>query len=373
MNIHESTAGFEAWLRGQLADRGKCDAAALMGKHAAMRKEGAHAFLRGTFYRWAQLWQEVRDGGSKVAAAGDTHVENFGTWRDREGRLVWGVNDFDEACELPWTSDLVRLGVSAMLALQKLENFTLSADDACDAILDGYAQAVTSGDATPLVLAEKHSVLREFALKLILSKPPEKFWKKKEEKLEAPQNMPGDARTALNANLLDGSLKVEFLQPKPGDPPGMGSRGKRRFYALAMWKGAKILREAKPVVPSAMAWAKADDAGPGLAEMLIAPRRCPDPFQKIQGKWVVRRLAADSSKIELEDLAGVGADQDMERKVFESMGAEIGNLHLGSISAAKLRGELDARGADAKWLRKTAKDWTKKVKEDFAEFCRKDD
>ena len=100
-----------------------------------MKKEGAHAFLRGTFYRWAELWKDVPDGGSKVAAAGDTHVENFGTWRDEEGRLVWGVNDFDEACELPWTSDLVRLGVSAMLALGTLKNFKLSAEDACDAIL----------------------------------------------------------------------------------------------------------------------------------------------------------------------------------------------------------------------------------------------
>jgi hypothetical protein len=150
----------------------------------------------------------------------------------------------------------------------------------------------------------------------------------------------------------------------------MGSRGKRRFYALAMWNGAKILREAKPVVPSAMAWARAGAAGPGLAEMLISPRRCPDPFQEIRGKWVVRRLAADSSKIELDDLNGAGADERMAQKVFASMGAEIGNLHLGSISAAKLRGELAARGSDARWLRKATKDWTQTVKDDFAEFCR---
>jgi hypothetical protein len=371
MNIHESTAAFEAWLRKQLSDRGTCDDSALLGKHADMKKEGAHAFLRGTFYRWAELWKDVTDGGSNVAASGDTHVENFGTWRDEEGRLIWGVNDFDEACELPWTSDLVRLGVSAMLALGKLENFKLSGEGGCDAIWAGYAEAVSSGNAAPLVLAEKHDVLRDFALKLILSKPPEKFWKKKEEKLRPAQNIPRDARTALQAQLLDGAINVEFLQPKPGDPPGMGSRGKRRFYALAMWKGAKLLREAKPVVPSAMAWARADDAGPGLAEILKSPRRCPDPFQEIRGKWIVRRLAADSSKIELEDLDGAGADEAMERKVFESMGAEIANLHLRSISATKLHGELNARGSDATWLRKAAKDWSKRVKEDFAEFCSK--
>jgi len=371
MNIHESTAAFEAWLRDQLADRGRCDDEALLGKHADMKTQGAHAFLRGTFYRWAELWKGVRDGGSRVAAVGDTHVENFGTWRDREGRLVWGVNDFDEACELPWTSDLVRLGVSAMLALDVLEDFKLSAQDACNTIWRGYAEVVTSGDAAPLVLAEKHDVLRDFALKLILSTPPKKFWKKKDEKLELAQNMPAEAKTALQAQLLPGAVNVEFLQPKPGVPPGMGSRGKRRFYALAIWNGAKILREAKPVVRSAMAWARADDVGRGLAEMLISARRCPDPFQEIRGKWIVRRLAADSSKIELEDLDRAGADEHMKRKVFESMGAEIGNLHLGSISATRLRDEVNARDSDGRWLRKAADDWSKQVKDDFAEFCGK--
>lgn len=64
MNIHESTAAFEDWLHDQLSDRGKCDDEALLGKHADMKKEGAHAFLRGTFYRWAELWKDVTDGGS---------------------------------------------------------------------------------------------------------------------------------------------------------------------------------------------------------------------------------------------------------------------------------------------------------------------
>ena len=85
---------------------------------------------------------------------------------------------------------------------------------------------------------------------------------------------------ALQEKLMNGAVNAVFLQPKSSDPPGMGSRGKRRFYALATWRGAKILREAKPVVPSAMAWARAGDAGPGLAEMLTSPRRCPDPFRK---------------------------------------------------------------------------------------------
>src|SRR5256714_4043508 len=152
IGIVAATTRYEAWL----SERVPLVKPDLELKHHAM-SAGIFPFLRATFYRWAPRWRAlVGDvaAAPTVLAVGDTHVENFGTWRDAEGRLVWGVNDFDEACELPWTSDLVRLGVSATLALDKLKNFKLSAGDACDAIWDGYAKAV-GGDASPLVLAER--------------------------------------------------------------------------------------------------------------------------------------------------------------------------------------------------------------------------
>ena len=53
-----------------------------------------------------------------MLAVGDIHLENFGTWRDADGRLVWGVNDFDEAAEMPYALDLIRLATSALVARQ---------------------------------------------------------------------------------------------------------------------------------------------------------------------------------------------------------------------------------------------------------------
>ena len=50
-------------------------------------------FLRATFYRWLQLWPTIcgaLDDAPPVLAVGDLHIENFGTWRDREGRLILG-------------------------------------------------------------------------------------------------------------------------------------------------------------------------------------------------------------------------------------------------------------------------------------------
>src|SRR5207248_373594 len=89
-------------------------------KHERMADpDNPFPFFRGTYYRWVQHWPDVCPelaDAPRVLAVGDLHVENYGTWRDADGRLAWGVNDFDEADELPYTNDLVRLAASARFA-----------------------------------------------------------------------------------------------------------------------------------------------------------------------------------------------------------------------------------------------------------------
>src|SRR5450755_619199 len=115
--IQESTLAYESWLGKQLT----LLTTDLELKHAAMA-EGVFPFMRATFYRWMQRWPMVCPDEAKapeVLAVGDLHVENFGTWRDEEGRLAWGINDFDEACFMPYTIDLVRLATSAHIAVRE--------------------------------------------------------------------------------------------------------------------------------------------------------------------------------------------------------------------------------------------------------------
>ena len=97
-----------------------------------------------------------------MPSVGDLHIENFGTWRDAEGRLVWGVNDVDEACRLPYTNDLVRLGTSAMLAADH-GLFALTRRAVAGANLDGNP---TSHErrGRPLELAERRRWHRRIAL-----------------------------------------------------------------------------------------------------------------------------------------------------------------------------------------------------------------
>jgi uncharacterized protein (DUF2252 family) len=144
MDIKTATQLYEAWLRKEvpLLD------ADLRLKHRRMA-ESPFPFLRATFYRWAQLWPQVcaeLAGAPQLLAIGDIHVENFGTWRDSEGRLIWGVNDFDEVAQIPYTNDLVRLAVSARLAISE-NHLSFDPTDACDAILEAFC----AGGAASLV------------------------------------------------------------------------------------------------------------------------------------------------------------------------------------------------------------------------------
>ena len=142
MNIHKATAQYEAWTAKHLT----LVHADLDLKHARMA-EGRFAFLRATFYRWMQRWEEACPAlgrAPRVLGIGDLHVENFGTWSDAEGRLVWGINDFDEAFDLPYTQDLVRLAASALVAAQEGRP-EIVPHAVSEAILAGYREALASG------------------------------------------------------------------------------------------------------------------------------------------------------------------------------------------------------------------------------------
>src|SRR6266705_2672130 len=117
MNVVRATKAYEAWVGRQIP----LVAADLTRKHKAMAA-AAFPFLRATFYRWVELWAATclaLAETPEVLAVGDLHVENFGTWRDAEGRLIWGVNDFDEAAPMPYALGLVRLAASALLACEE--------------------------------------------------------------------------------------------------------------------------------------------------------------------------------------------------------------------------------------------------------------
>jgi hypothetical protein len=345
-DIHQATRAYETWLRRQI----KVVEADLRHKHQRMA-ESPFVLLRGTFYRWLQLWPVVCEklaDAPRVLSVGDLHVENFGTWRDAEGRLVWGVNDVDDACVLPYTQDLVRLATSALLAIEA-EHFTLPPAQACLAILEGYRASLERG-GNPLVLAERRRWLRAIALGEL--RDPVNFW----------------GRMLMNkaARGQEARQPVKLMQgimPR-GTPPervlrrvaGVGSLGRPRYVALADWGGGLIAREAKAWVPSAGA---PDQSAYSEGKKLLARGvRVPDPFFNERNGWILRRLAPDCSRIELAELPR----RRDEGKLLRAMGWETANLHLGSPTSRVLKHLGERKG---RWLLRAAARMARAVQDDW--------
>ncbi|WP_127545657.1 DUF2252 domain-containing protein [Actinoplanes sp. OR16] len=106
------------------------------------------AFYRGSaslFY--ADLTGDYRDDSfldertSRVWIHGDLHAENFGTYMNSSGHLVFNVNDFDEAYVGPFSWDLKRFAASVALI--------------------GYSKALSDDNITALVTTFAQSYLTE--------------------------------------------------------------------------------------------------------------------------------------------------------------------------------------------------------------------
>jgi uncharacterized protein (DUF2252 family) len=354
MDIVESTRRYERWLARCVPLR----RADLDLKHRLMA-EDVFSFLRATFYRWAQLWPQTcasLDNAPQVLAVGDLHMENFGTWRDAEGRLIWGVNDFDETVRLPYTQDLVRLATSALLAIGESQ-LRLSIRAACEALVEGYGEALGKGGGA-VVLAERYRWLRDLAIVRLKDQRP--YWQKMRALRTASSRRGTDARRLLRAALPVRGMEARIAYRQAG----LGSLGRLRLVALANWQGGMIAREAKPLAPSAWLWAQGQPLRPArYGELIRRAVRVPDPFLTLHGKWLLRRLAPDCSRIEL---ASLPRGQD-ELRLLWMMGWETANMHLGTpMQRARILADLGRRKRG--WLLKAAAAMADAVERDWRKW-----
>jgi hypothetical protein len=355
-NIVSATKDFETWVGGHIP----LVRTQLSEKHRKMAADPVQ-FLRGTFYRWAQLFPDAcpdLDKAVTVLAVGDLHIASFGTWRDGFGRLIWGVDDFDEAYPLPYASDLVRLAVSAVLDASDGE-IKVNLRNVCDVILDGYRSSLAEC-GRPFVLEEPHKWLRKIALDCL--DVPADFWKKMDALPAAREGIPTDARKAIASFLPSPRLEHRIVRRIAG----IGSLGRPRYVAVADWQGGKIALEAKAATPSACAWAD-HHAGTRIYydAILDTAVRCPDPYVRLCGKWLVRQLAPDSSPIDIETMKGRG-DQD---RLLHAMAWETANVHLGTRQATT-RIMADLKRRPRKWLRSAAQRMVKVTIKDWKEWKR---
>jgi hypothetical protein len=360
-------------------------------------------YLRATFYRWSQWWPTVCEelhNAPLVLGVGDLHVENFGTWRDAEGRLVWGVNDFDECCCLPYTNDLVRLAASARFALEEpetkqllkeakekalskekisepLKQITKNVDqrfrEACSAIISGYRDALDPQRQDvvrkPFVLAEKgaHAWLRNIVLNKLLTKDGEcefdKFLQELTELSNVNGMVPLSAWEALSQSMPEPGVSFRIGKRDAG----LGSLGRQRFTAVVDdWRGGILAREAKALAPSAWLWWTEERKNTTeilCEEGLRHAVRARDPWTWVvigDESWVVRRLAPDSGKVKLKDLP---KESQLEDDLLRAMGHETANVH---VALGNVWQDLEDRNKNPEWLHKYATRMANKIVKDWA-------
>ena len=102
----------------------RADPVAFRGKYRRMASD-PHAFFRGSaclYYADVTAEEDpfCDERSGRIWIHGDLHVENFGTYLSADGRLVFDVNDFDEAYVGRFTWDLQRFAASlALVGWQK--------------------------------------------------------------------------------------------------------------------------------------------------------------------------------------------------------------------------------------------------------------
>ena len=344
-SFRADNADYEAWLRGQCAVVERD----LQLKHRKMRKD-AFSFLRATYFRWSRRIVEVcpeLTGAPEVLAVGDSHLENFGAWRDSEGRWVWGVNDFDEASVMPYALDLVRLAASVRLARSPVGN-----RQAAKAILDGYAEGLAR--PRPTLLEEGQPELSAFVA--CGDQERQEFWA--ELQALAVVVPPPPVRRCIK-NSLPAAGPIRFA----ARVAGCGSLGRPRYAGLAEWRGGPVAREAKALVPSAWDWAHGRPSSSRLMEAATGPYRAPDPFLSVGDGFVVRRMAPDSRKIELGRSAGGG----LTTGLLKAMGLDLGAIHAADKGRLRaVRADLEGRPPD--WLSQAAKAAAQAVEADRREW-----
>ena len=353
--ITNATRSFERWLGEHVRLRRED----LEYKHQAMAAD-TFSFLRATFYRWSQLWPEELPELAdvpRVLAAGDLHVENFGTWRDVEGRLVWGVNDFDEAAYLPYTFDLVRLATSAGLAAAE-GHLTINLKEACAAILSGYSSALRAG-GKPIVLAEEDRWLRKLATGRL--RDPVVFWSRMNGLTTARGPLASKVQELLLQRLPDGVGRVRFARRRSS----LGSLGRERLVGLAEWQGGMIAHEVKALAPSAWEWAHPAFSSGRIHYLDVVTQavRCADPTTDVREGWLIRRLSPDCSRIEL---AALPKPRD-EGRLLKAMGWEAGNIHLGTRGATRAI-IVDLTRRKQGWLRDAATRMARRLRTDWKDW-----
>jgi uncharacterized protein (DUF2252 family) len=100
---------------GIIAEQNKTRLADLVPVRIGRMLQSPFAYYRGTAAVMAHDLKATEVTGQRVVCCGDAHISNFGLFASPERRLLFDLNDFDEASTAPWEWDVKRLLASVVV------------------------------------------------------------------------------------------------------------------------------------------------------------------------------------------------------------------------------------------------------------------
>jgi uncharacterized protein (DUF2252 family) len=327
----------------------------LARKHARMRAS-PFAFLRGAaplFYEILRLDPELAAGpGGRGWIVGDLHLENFGAYRreapfgkTKEGRVVFGLNDYDDSVQAPFRWDMLRLTTSVILADRELGCDGVRAVELCRELVHAYVKSACHDVPAPrtskpvralLTQVESRTRTQLLDARTQIHRGARRFVHG-ERYIELPRELERQVPAALHtfAEGLDASARPSADQLTVVDAAlrvaGTGSLGVVRIAALVTGHGGVDggwifdLKEEHSPAASALVKVKLE---PNLRVLAGANALASHPSRQFGSSWLgdlpmlVRRLAPQEDKLDLRHLA------DLELPALvRSLGATVGEAH----------------------------------------------
>jgi uncharacterized protein (DUF2252 family) len=100
------------------------------------------AYYRGTAGTMAHDLAAEDRTGFNVTGCGDAHVANFGLFASPDRRVLFDLNDFDEAGPCPWEWDVKRLACSVEIGFRHRGFSSQKANQACEAAVRTYRETM---------------------------------------------------------------------------------------------------------------------------------------------------------------------------------------------------------------------------------------
>lgn len=369
-------------------------------KYRAMRAD-PFRFLRGTSHLFYEQLPESRllSNAPLVWVCGDLHLENFGSYKGDNRLVYFDLNDFDDAVLAPCTWDVLRFLTSVLVGSETLGLTRPQAKALCQRFLEAYVSAIQDGKALWVERDTAQGMVKEL-LDSLRRRGRKAFLNSRTSRVEGQRRIRIDGKHALPVTSAERARIEGFMrifaktQPNPGffrlidvarRIAGTASLGIERYALLVEGKGSpdgNYFLDLKQALPShlrpALKW-KQPKWKTDAHRVVALQRRLQavsmaflTPVVIDRVPYVLRGLQPSEDRIALAKWDGRLARLV---EVMTAMGRLVAWAQLrsggrqGSATADRLI-EFWSKGGRVKRLLSLALECTKRVQQDWKEYCR---